>query len=300
MTNAVKFAIALALFVWASAFVGIAQGLESYSPESLALLRFVFASAAVAICYYFLPQKNRINIKDASLMIISGMFGVGLYSLCLNNGELKVDPGIASFIISQSPIVTAILAAIFLRERITPLCTLGFLVSFVGVAIIAYGLQSDFSWNINLNYIFIATIASGFYTFTQRPFVKKYHALEVTAYYIWGGALFLTFYLPNLISEFPHASFIGTFIAAYLGVVPALVGLLAWSYVLSHLEAARAGSFLYFMPFLTTLLGWLYLHEVPPMLSIIGGLIAIVGVWVVNHSYKDMVVANLKDVEVEV
>lgn len=288
MSNAVKFTIAIALFVWSSAFVGIAQGLQSYTPEALALLRFIFASIAVGICYLFLPKKSRIRIKDGALMAASGMIGVGLYSVCLNNGELKVDPGIASFIISQSPIVTAILAVIFLRERITPLCMLGFLVSFTGVAVIAYGLQSDFSWNINLNYIFVATIASGFYTFTQKPFVEKYHVLEVTAFYIWGALLFLLVYSPQLISEFPHAALSGTMIAAYLGVVPALVGLVAWSYVLVHLDAARAGSFLYFMPFTTTLLGWVYLHEVPPTLSVLGGLIAVAGVWLVNHSYKSV------------
>jgi drug/metabolite transporter (DMT)-like permease len=286
MKNSIKFCIALALFLWASAFVGIREGLQSYSPEGLALLRFIIASLCMGILYFFLPKRAPLRIKDSALMLLCGMVGVGLYNIALNYGELTINSGMASFLISQSPLLTALFAVIFLRETISLLGVAGFLVSAVGVALIASGEAGGFKWDTSMTYILVATMCSAFYSLTQKPYVDRYHAIEVTAFYIWGGTLFLLIYSPQLIHDFPQATWNATLTTVYLGIFPAAVGLIAWGYALASISASRAGSFLYFMPFMATILGWLYLSEVPAFMSIIGGVLAICGVWLVNHSYK--------------
>ena len=58
--------------------------------------------------------------------------GVTVYHLALNTGETRVPAGTASLIIALSPAVAAVLSAIFLHERLTPLKIGGLIVSFVG------------------------------------------------------------------------------------------------------------------------------------------------------------------------
>lgn len=88
--------------------------------------------------------------------------------------------------------------------------------------------------------------------------------------------------------DWQQASWTATLVIVYLGIFPASIGYIAWSYALARIPASRAVSFLYFMPFVATLLGWLWLSEVPKLLSVFGGVVAIFGVWLVNQSYAKL------------
>ncbi|SRR5579883_90025 len=286
MSFQTKMALVLTIFLWASAFVAIRAGLQDYSPEGLALLRYLVASVCMAIVYCRLPQRNKMQLKDICALLGIGMLGIGVYNLTLNYGELSISSGMASFITSQSPIITTFFAIFFLRERLNVVRVMGFLVSISGVGLIAMGETGALQWSTGLTYILLATIAGGCYSVLQKQYLKKYHAIEATTYVIWGGTLFLSFYTPLLHQDLMHASLKTTLTVIYLGVFPAAVGYIAWSYVLAEIPASRAVSFLYFMPFVAMLLGWLCLGEIPVWLSVIGGVCAIFGVWLVNQSYR--------------
>lgn len=288
MSHKTKIALVTVIFLWASAFVGIRAGLQDYSPEGLALLRYIIASICMAAIYFRMPQRNSMRFRDVCGLMAVGVVGIGIYNLTLNYGELSISSGMSSFVISQSPIITAIFAGMFLGERLNLPRALGFIVSVMGVTLIAIGEKGGFKWDVSITYILIATLACGFYSILQKPFLKKYHAIEATTYIIWGGTLFLAFFLPQLQRDLLHASWSSTLTVVYLGVFPAAIGYLAWSYVLAQIPASRAVSFLYFMPFLATILGWVCLGEVPMWISIAGGLLAIVGVWLVNQSYQPL------------
>lgn len=303
MSHKTKIAIAIAIFLWASAFVGIRAGLSGYSPGGLALFRYLIASMCIGIIYYrYQRRKGRaqidhdavvfpesfstLNLRDVCAMFLVGAFGIGVYNLTLNYGELRVSSGIASFIVSQSPIITTILATIFLGEQLGFLRFIGFIISMIGIACITIGEAGGLKWDISIFYILLATIAGGSYSILHKPFLKKYHAIEATTYVIWGGTLFLLLYLPELKQDLLSAPLNSTLMVIYLGVFPAAIAYIAWSYVLSEIPASQAVNFLYFIPFLATILGWLYLNEVPMPLSLVGGLLAIIGVWLVNQSYN--------------
>jgi drug/metabolite transporter (DMT)-like permease len=285
MTFKTKFAIAVAIFLWASAFVGIRAGLQGYSPEGLALLRYIIASIFMGIIYFRLKNKNKMRLNDISSLILIGAIGIGLYNITLNYGELSISSGVACFIISQAPIITTFLAVLFLGEQLNLSRFMGLLVSILGVIFITMGEKGGFHWDKSIFYMLIATVASAFYSVLQKPYLKKYHVIEVTTYLIWGGTLFLLLYISHLQQDLLHASAKATLMVIYLGIFPAAFGYIAWSYALAEIPAGRAVSFLYFTPFLATFLGWICLGEVPVWLSIVGGVLAIFGVWLVNRSY---------------
>jgi len=73
-----------------------------------------------------------------------------------------------------------------------------------------------------------------------------------------------------------------TLAIVYLGVFPAALAYVTWTYALSRAPASIAASFLYLSPVLATLIAWAWLREVPIPLSLAGGGLSLCGVILVN------------------
>jgi drug/metabolite transporter (DMT)-like permease len=287
-----KFAIIITIILWSSAFVGIRAGLQGYSPGSVALLRFLCASACLLLIYWYRCPHQTISLRDMSFMFLNGIIGISAYHVTLNIGEMSVPSGMASFIISQSPVITTILAITFLREKISFYGFLGMLVSASGIILIAIGHHTEFKIYFGVGYILLSAFCGSVFSIFQKPMLKKYDAIDVATYTIWGGTLALFIFSPHLLQDIHHASIAATASVVYLGLFPGAIAYMTWSYVLAEMPASRAISFFYFLPLIATLLGWICLGEAPTILSFIGGLTALLGVWMVNHSYKYQKVRN--------
>lgn len=281
-----RIALVIAVTLWASAFVGIRAGLKGYQPGSLALFRFLIASVCMAFVYWRLPKRAIFLRKDFILLMLFGAIGLGTYNVFLNYGELAVPSGLASFVISQSPLLTLVCSVLFLGESFNVLTLIGILISIVGVGLISFGGggETDVQFGTGMIFILLAMVVNGLYSVCQKPFLQKYHAIDVTVYIIWGGTLALLIYTPSLMHDIKTASLASTLAVVYLGIFPAAIAYIAWSYALAAIPASQCSTFLYFMPVIATFLGWLCLGEVPAFLSLCGGLVALFGVWVANRA----------------
>lgn len=290
LTLKTKLALLTTVVLWASAFVAIRAGLQGYSPGGLALLRFLIASIAIYFMFYW-SRKERLPIqrRDLYRVLFAGAIGIGCYNIALNYGEILVPSGMASFIVSQMPVVTTILAVLFLCERINRYGLFGMLLSAIGVAMIALSHHAEFGFYLSVLYVIFACFAGGLYNILQKPLLQKYKAIHLTAYAIWGGTIVLSVFLPDLIHDLQHTSLKATATVIYLALFPGVIGYSTWGYALSKIPASRAASFLYSMPIFATLIGWVWLGEVPAFMAFVGGLVALLGVWIVNHSYKRLV-----------
>ena len=273
----VYLAIATTTIFWASAFVGIRAGLESYSPGSLALLRYLVASICMLFLYLRVHHKHKPTLKEFIQLFILGVIGFGIYNITLNYGELTVPAGIASFIVSLIPVGIAVLALIFLREKMTLFAWIGLVISVIGIIIIAIGESEDTHFDFGVIFCIIAALTGAIYSAFQKPLLKKFNPIEINSIAIWSGTLVMMFYFPQMLHQIPHATFKATFAAVYMGIFPAAVAYVTWSYVLSHMPASQACRFLYLLPIVTIFMGWSFLGEIPASVSMIGGFIALAG-----------------------
>jgi drug/metabolite transporter (DMT)-like permease len=270
---------------WASAFAGIRAGLQSYAPEHVALLRYLVASLAFAL-YGLLTHMPLPSRRDIPGLLLCGFLGFTLYNVALNAGEVGVSAGVASLIAASGPIFTALLANIFLKERLTRWGWLGIALSFSGVAVIALGAGGEFRLEPRALLVLVAAVGQAGYFILQKSYLKRYSSLHLTAYAIWGGALLLLPFLPGLLDALPAASLNATLAVVYMGIFPGAIGYACWTYVLSRLPASVAVSFIYLVPAFAILIAWLWLGEVPPVIALLGGLFVIGGVIVVNTRGK--------------
>lgn len=281
----VYLALFTTIMLWSSAFVGIRFTLHDFSPGALALLRFTFASIVMAFVYFNTAVKNQMSLHDKISLMGLGVVGIGLYNYFLNVGEVIVSAAVASFIISLLPLVTIVFAICFLKEKVGRLTWCGVSIAVLGMIILALGTNDRSSLLGELS-VFIATIMGAIYTTVQRHFLLRLQPIQVTTYIIWGGTVSLMIFFPDLVKELPEAPYWTTGIVLYMGIFPAALAYLAWSYVIHTMPASKAVVYLYLLPFCSTVMGIVLLVEIPGLLTLVGGVLGLLGAYVASQDKR--------------
>jgi drug/metabolite transporter (DMT)-like permease len=89
-------------------------------------------------------------------------------------------------------------------------------------------------------------------------------------------------FAPSFVRQFATAAPSATLAIIYLGIFPAAVAYVLSNYALSRMPASLMTTFLYLSPVLAALIAWVWLGEIPALLTVIGGVISIGGVILVQ------------------
>lgn len=281
MTVPVFLALLGLVTLWASAFPVIKVGLEGLGVLHLTLLRHLVAS----LC--FLPflalTRHRLfpERRDVLKFILLGSVGIGLYHTALNAGELRVSAGATSLIIASAPAITALLARFFLNDRLPLLGWVGSLISFAGITLIVLGDSATVGFDPYALLVLVSALAAATYFVWQKTFFARYRAPEVTAFATWGGTLPMLAFLPGIGADAADAG-VSLLAATYLGVFPSAVAYSLLAFALSRTPVTVVSVYLYAIPVLALIFSWLLLAEVPSLLTLTGGAIAIGGIVLIN------------------
>jgi len=131
-------AIGITILLWASSFAAVRASLQAFTPGHIALFRFLIASVLLAV-FTLITRIKLPKLKDIPVIFLLGFLGIAAFHTAQNYGQVTVTAGSAAMIVSSVPIFTAILATIFLGEKLKLWGWLSIFISFLGVSLIALG-----------------------------------------------------------------------------------------------------------------------------------------------------------------
>ena len=271
-------AVAVTLVLWASAFVAIRHLGSSYSPGALSLGRLLVGSVALGVVLLLQGWQTPTRREWPGLVVI-GVLWFGVYNVALNAGERRVDAGTAAMLIQVSPVLVAVLAAVFLKEKATPALGVGLLIAFGGVVLIATS-TSDHGDRDPLGVLLCLVSATAYAVslIIQKPLVARLSGIEVTWIACTVGALACLPFAGGLVRDTAAASASEVAWVVYLGVFPTAIAFSTYAYALSSMSAGNLSVTTYLVPPITVVMSWLLLSEVPPTLAYVGGALCLLGV----------------------
>ncbi len=271
-------ACAFTLVAWASAFVGIRHLGESVPPGSLALGRLLVMAAALGVIVLLRGGARLPTRREWVLIVLGGATWFGVYNVTLNAAERRIDAGTAALLIQVGPLLVGLFASTFLGERLTRWLVAGMAIGFAGVALIAQTSSESEGDLLGVALTLVAAVTFAIGVITQKRLLPTMSAVDLTFWYCLVGVTVCLPWSGEFVETLgsAEASTLGWIL--YLGIVPSALAFITWAYALSHADASKFALTTFLVPFITTLMAWLLLDEVPAPLAFLGGALCIAGV----------------------
>jgi drug/metabolite transporter (DMT)-like permease len=252
----------------------------------------VFATLALLAALHLsqgLRALTQVTRRQLLGTMALGATGILAYNLLFFSALAVLPAGRTSLIVALNPIVTLLVAAAFLGERLSATRWLGVGLALLGVwVVVTRGDLSQLLQSVGKGELsmFGAVCAWAVYTLLGRRLLQGLSPLLATLWAAIWGTLFLALLalrdLPTLhASSFTLEVWAGLAFLGLLGTALAFV----WYYEgIRQLGAARTVVFNNLVPIFGVLLGWLVLGEPLSVSLIVGGAMALAGVFLVNRA----------------
>lgn len=249
----------IVVLVWGLNFLFVKLGLQEIPPLLLVALRF-FVSSIPAIFFVRLPKESFKLIATYGLV----MFGLQ-FALIFMGMYAGMTPGMASIIVQVQVFFSMLFATILLGEKPYVWQVAGALVSFAGIALVAF----HFDKNVSL-IGFICILAAAATWGYGNLITKKARNINMMALVVWGSfvacvpmfVLSLIFEGPaQIVTTFTHITWSGIIAVLYIVYVSTWIGYGVWNWLLTRHTIAEVAPFTLLVPIVALICSALLLGE---------------------------------------
>jgi drug/metabolite transporter (DMT)-like permease len=250
-------------------------------------------------------NKNR-KLSDLKVFAVLALLGQFPAQVLMTIGTQRSTASNAAIINLSLPVVSALLAVVFLREKMSPLRWISFLLAIAGVVLCSLKdiMQTDFSvqYLIGNLLIFCGVLGSGFYNTICKKISEGYTEMEMLFYtYIFMVILLAPLvwyyegYVFKNIPSFTGNTWTGLIL---LTVFHNFLSMILFFTALKNLEAIQVALSNFLIAFFGIPIAALVLHEKLSLVSVVGGLLVLIStiaitVWEYRQSSRDRVIQNM-------
>jgi len=285
------FGALIAVVLWGISFVATKAALRELQPVTLIAVRFAIGN----LLLFAMLAARRMPLlpprREWPVMALLGFDGIALHTVIQAYGLRETTAVRTGWLIGLSPIWSAILAAIFLRERLGWIKSLGLGIGFAGaVIVVTRGAISGQTLALPGTRGDLLILASTFnwaiYTVISREPVRRVGSLPAMAAAMLCGWLMLSpwFLATQGWHELSEMSPTGWGATLFLGIGCSGIAYLLWFGAIERVDASRVSALLYIEPLVTLASAVVLLHEPVLMSTIVGGLLVLAGVALVQRA----------------
>ena len=297
-------ALIVSMLIWSVSGIAIKHALVVLPPLTMIVMRFVPSVLLMLVIglvrrHHSLFGLQRLEWRDVPLFLIAGFCQPFLYYLLETfTYDALNSPTVAETLLSTSPLISPLFAAVLLKERVTKYNIIGILISTGGVFALTLAGSQNFSignhWGILL--AFAAVSAAVVDSIMMRKVPSRYTSLSFVFY---TQLVSLLFFIPLwLWREGPETMHTLQFsihnselmvalgCVAYLTVFASVTAFILFCFALRKIGVTQANAFNNIRPMFTALWMLLFFGEHMPLAKWIGMGLIIFGLFVCQKQEK--------------
>jgi drug/metabolite transporter (DMT)-like permease len=273
-------ATALLIVAWGSTFTSIKVSLEGTSPMLLAGGRCFIGGALVALVAALLGRRPglRGNLAPYAILTLLNVLGFfGLQTLAID----RLPSGFASLLLYLQPVLTVLLSAPLLGDRLTAPRLVGAVIAFVGVGVVSLHPDSAVS-TVGVVLGVAAAVSWSLGTITAKRVSGRLEPLyAVSLPLVAGGAILSAYAGITGETSLALSARVG-FALAWTTLVGTTLAWLLWMTLVSGGDVGRVAVSIFLVPVVAVLLGWWLLDEEVGWTLVAGTVLVCAGVLLVN------------------
>ena len=300
-------ALIVSMIIWSVSGIAIKHALVALPPFTMILMRFI-PSVLLMLIIGLIRRKHslfclqRMERKDLPLFLLAGFCQPFLYYMLETYAyDALNSPTIAETLLSTSPLLSPVFAAILLRERITGNNIFGILISTGGVFVLTLAGAENYSigsyWGVLL--AFLAVSAAVIDSVMMRKAPMRYSALSFVFY---TQLISLLFFIPvwfwregpsalmaidwNQLADPASSLTIALWSVSYLTVFASVTAFILFCYALRQIGVTKANAFNNIRPVFTAIWMFLFFGEHLPALKWVGIGLIIFGLFICQKREK--------------
>jgi drug/metabolite transporter (DMT)-like permease len=285
--NLLPFQVALFCVLWSLAFAVAKVALADCPPLLLLMARFLIAGFVMLALAALRKGEATPGWRDLAFLAVIGIANNAMYLGLGYVGLRTVSAGLGTLVVSANPVLTAVLAAVFLGERLTWQKLAGLALGVGGVGFIVahrllHGGGGDSGAGLVFTFAALLSIVGG--TILYKKLAPKGGLLMGNAVQnIAGGLVLLPFAfsfesLGEIVPSWRLLASLG-----YLTVLGSIVGYLLWQHLIREMGATAASAYHFMMPPLGVLFAWLLLGEHVAPADVLGIVPVALGIYLVTR-----------------
>lgn len=272
--------LVVAMALWGSSFIALKVAFAELPPLWVIFARMALASIVFLACWRW---HGRLDYRAGDWKALLGLAVCEpcLYFVFEAFALQYTSASQAGMITALLPLLVAVGAFVFLRERIARTTIAGFLLALAGVVWLTLGGKPDEHAPAPLLGNFfevLAMLMAMCYTLILKHLSARYSAYVLTAMQAFVGSIF---FLPLAAVSAPLPETISTaglVAVAYLGIAVTVVAYGLYNFAVGRLPASQASAFVNLIPLFTLLLAALVLGERLGGQQLAGAALVFVGV----------------------
>lgn len=230
-------------------------------------------------------RKSSIGSRNVVFPLLAGVFtalDLALWTTALS----YTTASNATLLGNTAPLWVALGTWLILKQKLSSTFWRGLAVTLAGAVLI---MGTDFILHPRFGIgdvmaIFTGFFYGGYYLFTEK---SRTHFDPVAHIWVVGAGASLTLFVVNLVMHNSLGGFDTRTWIVFLStaLVSQLIGYMAMAYALGHLPASIVAPTMVLQPVVTTILAIPLLGEVPNIWQGLGGMVALIGIYMVNQSH---------------